>query len=101
MAGIVATLLFPGHAWTVMLTAYLAAHLLLAGFICLRCQRGITDGREDPELIGYGAFTTVVSGVVMLENNFDKFIVGTLAGTPSRSACSTWLSCLTASCAPW
>jgi O-antigen/teichoic acid export membrane protein len=81
-AGLLATLLFPGIAWTVML-AYLGTHLILAGFFCMQCRKRVVDKREDPELIGYGAFTTLVSGIVMLENNFDKVIVGTL-GQPEQ-----------------
>ncbi len=81
-AGLLATFLFPGIAWVVML-AYMGTHLILAGFFCMQCRKRVVDTREDPELIGYGAFTTLVSGIVMLENNFDKVIVGTL-GQPEQ-----------------
>ena len=82
VAAVAATLLFPSQVWPVML-AYLGSHLLLAGVMCVRCQQTVQDTRVDPELIGYGAFATVVSGIVMLENNFDKVLVGTL-GDPEQ-----------------
>ncbi len=82
VAAVGATLLFPNQVWPVML-AYLGSHLLLAGVMYFRCQQTVGEGKADPELIGYGAFATVVSGIVMLENNFDKVLVGTL-GNPEQ-----------------
>ena len=79
-AAILATLMLPGVVWTVML-AYLGSHFILAGYFCMRCQGDVAKGDDDPELIGYGAFTTLVSGIVMLENNLDKVVVGTLGAT--------------------
>jgi len=85
------TLLFTGRVVAVMLAAcwrpedaqaviavYFAAHTLIAGTIYIRCSRDIADRRVDPDLFTFATFVTLVSGVVMVENHFDKVLVGSL-----------------------
>lgn len=85
------TLLFTGRVVAVMLAAivrpddalaaiaaYFAAHALIAGAIYLRCSQEITERRVDPDLFTFATFVTLVSGVVMVENHFDKVLVGSL-----------------------
>jgi len=77
IAVIGAALWRPDDAW-VAIAAYFGSHVLLAGFICLRCSRTIDDRRIDPDLFTFATFVTLVSGVVMVENHFDKVLVGSL-----------------------
>lgn len=77
VAVILAALWRPDDAWAAI-AAYFGSHVLLAGFICLRCSRSIEDRRIDPDLFSFATFVTLVSGVVMVENHFDKVLVGSL-----------------------
>lgn len=61
-----------------VIAAYFASHMLIAGIIYLRCSRDIADRRVDPDLFTFATFVTLVSGVVMVENHFDKVLVGSL-----------------------
>jgi O-antigen/teichoic acid export membrane protein len=77
VAVILAALWRPDDAWAAI-AAYFGSHVLLAGFICFHCAGTITDRRVDPDLFSFATFVTLVSGVVMVENHFDKVLAGSL-----------------------
>jgi O-antigen/teichoic acid export membrane protein len=77
VAVILAALWRPNDAWSAN-AAFFGAHVLLAGFFCLRCRREIGSTQLDPDLFSFATFVTLVSGVVMVENHFDKVLVGSL-----------------------
>lgn len=77
VAVVLAACCWPDQAWPAI-AAYFAAHVVLAGWACLQCARTTPDRRIDPDLFSFATFVTLVSGVVMVENHFDKVLVGSL-----------------------
>lgn len=77
VAVILAALWRPNDAWAAN-GAFFGAHVLFGGYFYLRCKGEITDRRIDPDLFSFATFVTLVSGVVMVENHFDKVLVGSL-----------------------
>ena len=71
--------LFGENLWA-LIAAFIGTHVIVSAVFHRRCARSIAPQPVDPELIPFAWFNTMVTGLYMVANTLDQFLVEWVRG---------------------